>query len=165
MSPKDAVKFAKENGAVCVDFKFLDFLGIWQHFTIPMSEFSEDVFEEGSGFDGSSIRGWQPINASDMLVMPDPATVTMDPFFSAPTLSVIGNIADPITKEDYSRDPRNIARKAEAYLKSTGIGDVVYFGPEPEFFIFDHVRYDTGQQSSYFHVDSEEASGTPARKA
>jgi glutamine synthetase len=157
MTPKEAVKFAKENGAVCVDFKFLDFLGIWQHFTIPMSEFSEDIFEEGSGFDGSSIRGWQPINASDMLVMPDPTTVVMDPFFTAPTLSVIGNILDPITKEDYSRDPRNIARKAEAYLRSTGIGDVAYFGPEPEFFVLDHVRYDTGQASSFFYVDSDEA--------
>jgi glutamine synthetase len=157
MTPKEAVKFAKEKGAVCVDFKFLDFLGLWQHFTIPMSEFDESSFEDGSGFDGSSIRGWQPIHASDMLVMPDPTTVVMDPFFAAPTLSVIGNIADPITKEDYSRDPRNIARKAEAYLKSTGVGDVVYFGPEPEFFVLDHVRYDTGQEGSFFHVDSEEA--------
>ena len=157
MTPKEAVEFAKKNGAVCADFKFLDFLGTWQHFSIPMSEFDESVFEDGSGFDGSSIRGWQPINASDMLVMPDPSTVVMDPFCEAPTVSVLGNIADPITKEDYSRDPRNIARKAESYLKSTGIGDVIYFGPEPEFFILDHVRYDTGQGESYFFLDSEEA--------
>src|SRR5215831_11511856 len=157
MTPKEAVEFAKKNKAVAADFKFLDFVGIWQHFTIPMSEFDEKVFEEGSGFDGSSIRGWQPINASDMLVMPDPESVRMDPFCVEPTVSVIGNIVDPITKEDYTRDPRNIAKKAEAYLKSTGIGDVAYFGPEPEFFILDHVRYDTNQSESYYHVDSEEA--------
>ena len=157
MTPKEAVKFAKENKAVCVDFKFLDFLGTWQHFTIPMSEFDEKIFEEGSGFDGSSIRGWQPINASDMLVMPDPTTVVMDPFCAAETLSVIGNIIDPITKEEFTRDPRNIAKKAEAYLKQSGVGDVCFFGPEPEFFVFDTVRYDTNQSESYYHVDSDEA--------
>ena len=157
MTPKEAIAFAKKHNAVAADLKFLDFIGIWQHFTIPMSEFDEALFEEGSGFDGSSIRGWQPINASDMLVMPDPSTIRMDPFCAEPTVHVIGNIADPITKEDYSRDPRNIARKAEAYLKSTGIGDVAYFGPEPEFFILDEVRYDTNQQESYFHLDSNEA--------
>ncbi|MEY4949077.1 MAG: Glutamine synthetase [Pseudomonadota bacterium] len=157
MTPKEAVKFAKENKAVCVDFKFLDLLGTWQHFTIPMSEFDEKIFEEGSGFDGSSIRGWQPINASDMLVMPDPTTVVMDPFCAAETLSVIGNIIDPITKEEYTRDPRNIAKKAEAYLKQSGVGDVCFFGPEPEFFVFDTVRYDTNQSESYYHVDSDEA--------
>jgi len=157
MTPKEAIAFAKKNNAVAADLKFLDFIGIWQHFTIPMSEFDEALFEDGSGFDGSSIRGWQPINASDMLVMPDPATIRMDPFCAEPTVHIIGNIADPITKEDYTRDPRNIARKAEAYLKSTGIGDVAYFGPEPEFFILDEVRYDTNQQESYFHIDSSEA--------
>jgi len=157
MTPKEAVKFAKENKAVCVDFKFLDFLGTWQHFTIPMSEFDEKIFEEGSGFDGSSIRGWQPINASDMLVMPDPTTVVMDPFCAAETVSVIGNIIDPITKEEFTRDPRNIAKKAEAYLKQSGVGDVCFFGPEPEFFVFDTVRYDTNQSESYYHVDSDEA--------
>src|SRR4029450_12268979 len=156
-TPKDVVKFAKDNKVEAVDLKFLDFLGIWQHFTIPMSEFSEDLFEEGSGFDGSSIRGWQPINASDMLVMPDPETVQIDPFCAEPTVTAICNIVDPITKEDYSRDPRNIARKAEAYLKSTGIGETAFFGPEPEFFIPDEVRYDTNQSESYFHIDSSEA--------
>jgi glutamine synthetase len=157
MTPKEAIAFAKKNNAVAADLKFLDFIGIWQHFTIPMSEFDEALFEDGSGFDGSSIRGWQPINASDMLVIPDPSTIRMDPFCKDPTVTAICNIVDPITKEDYSRDPRNIARKAEAYLKSTGIGDVVYFGPEPEFFILDEVRYDTNQSESYFHLDSEEA--------
>jgi glutamine synthetase len=156
MSPKDALKFMKENKAVCADLKFMDFLGTWQHFTAPMSEIDDSVFEEGLGFDGSSIRGWQAINASDMLVVPDPATAVMDPFTEAPTVSLICNIVDPITKEDYTRDPRHIARKAEAHLKSTGVGDAAYFGPEPEFFILDEVRFDTNQHESYYHVDSVE---------
>jgi glutamine synthetase len=163
MSPKDVLKFAKEKKAVCADLKFLDFLGIWQHFTIPMSEMSEALFEEGSGFDGSSIRGWQPIHASDMLVMPDPATAVMDPFMQHATLSLICNIVDPITKEDYSRDPRNIARKAEAYLKSTGIGDVAYFGPEPEFFILEDVRYGQNQHEGYYFIDSTEGQWNTGR--
>ena len=120
-TPKDVLKYAKENKVEAVDLKFLDFLGTWQHFTMPTSELNEDLFEEGSGFDGSSIRGWQPIHASDMLVVPDPGTAVIDPFMALPTLSLICDIVDPITKESYSRDPRNIAKKAEAYLKSTGI--------------------------------------------
>ena len=156
MTPKDAVRIAREQHAEAVDFKFMDLLGTWQHFTIPLSEYEEDIFEEGLGFDGSSIRGWQAINASDMLVMPDPTTAVMDPFCGVPTLSLICNIVDPITKEDYTRDPRNIARKAEAYLKSTGVGDTAYFGPEPEFFIFDDVRFDQNQHEGYYHVDSVE---------
>ncbi|MBP1689716.1 MAG: glnA [Deltaproteobacteria bacterium] len=153
---KDAMKLAKDNKAVAVDYKFLDFLGIWQHFTTPMSELEDEVFEAGLGFDGSSIRGWQPIHASDMLVMPDASTAIMDPFMAHPTLSLICNIVDPITKEEYSRDPRNIARKAEAYLKSTGIGDTAYFGPEPEFFIFDDVRFDQNAHSGFYYIDSVE---------
>ncbi|MGH7820263.1 MAG: glutamine synthetase beta-grasp domain-containing protein, partial [Candidatus Binatia bacterium] len=164
MSPKDAIKFAKENKSVCVDLKFMDFLGPWQHFTIPMSELDETLFEEGNGFDGSSIRGWQPIHASDMLVVPDPATAVMDPFCEVPTLSLICNIVDPITKEEYTRDPRAIARKAEAYLKSTGIGDVAYFGPEPEFFIFDDIRFDQNQHEGYYHVDSIEGRWNTGRQ-
>ncbi|MGH7896965.1 MAG: type I glutamate--ammonia ligase [Candidatus Binatia bacterium] len=156
MSPKDVMKFIKENKAVCADLKFMDFLGTWQHFTVPLSEVEDEIFEEGLGFDGSSIRGWQPINASDMLVVPDPTTTVMDPFMEVPTVSFICNIIDPITKEEYSRDPRSIARKAEAYLKSTGVGDVAYFGPEPEFFILDDVRFDTNQHESFYHVDSTE---------
>ena len=105
MTPREVVKFAEENGVKMVDYKFLDFVGIWQHFTQPMSEFSEDTFEEGIGFDGSSIRGWQPIHNSDMLIMPDPSTAQIDPFVKATTLSLICNIIDPITKEGYSRDP------------------------------------------------------------
>jgi len=146
----------KENGAQMVDFKFMDFVSTWQHFTVPISEFDEDTFEDGLGFDGSSIRGWQPIHASDMLIVPDPDTALMDPFTAIPTLSLICNIVDPITKENYSRDPRNVARKAEAYLKSTGLGDTAYFGPEAEFFIFDDVRFDLSSNQSFYAVDSSE---------
>jgi glutamine synthetase len=156
MSAKDVIKFAKENKAACVDLKFMDFLGTWQHFTIPMSELSEGLFEEGSGFDGSSIRGWQPINASDMLIVPDPSTAVMDPFTAVPTLSLIGDVVDPITKEEYSRDPRHIAKKAEQHLKSTGIGDVAYFGPEPEFFILEDIRFEQNSHSGYYFLNSNE---------
>src|SRR5574341_290781 len=156
MTPKEVLALAKENKARVVDLKFMDFPGMWQHFTAPMSELGEEVFEEGFGFDGSSIRGWQAIHASDMLVIPDPVTVVMDPFTADPTVTMICNIVDPITKENYTRDPRNISLKAEAYLKSTKIGDAAYFGPEPEFFIFDDIRYDSNTHESYYHVDTEE---------
>jgi len=156
MTPQEVVSFAKENGALMVDFKFMDFVGIWQHFSTPISEFDEDIFEEGLGFDGSSIRGWQPIHASDMIIIPDAATAKMDPFTAVPTLSLICNIFDPITKEGYSRDPRNIAKKAESYLKSLGVGDTAYFGPEAEFFIFDDVRFDSTANQSFYIVDSSE---------
>src|SRR5215813_2815757 len=163
-TPKDVLKLVKDNKVEAVDLKFLDLLGIWQHFTAPPSELGEEVFEEGLGFDGSSIRGWQPIHASDMLVVPDPTTAVMDPFTAIPTLTLICNIVDPVTKEDYSRDPRNIARKAEAYLKSTGIGDVAYFGPEPEFFILEDVRYGQDQHSGYYFVDSTEGQWNTGRE-
>lgn len=156
MTPKDVLAFAKENGAIMVDFKFLDFLGTWQHFTVPMAELGESDFENGYGFDGSSIRGWQPINASDMLIIPDAATAIMDPFMAVPTLTMICNVVDPVTKERYTRDPRYIAQKAEEYLKFTGVGDAAWFGPEAEFFIFDDIRFDTGVNYSYFHIDSVE---------
>jgi glutamine synthetase len=156
MTPKEVLKFAKESKAACVDLKFMDFLGTWQHFTMPMSEMNEGLFDEGAGFDGSSIRGWQPINASDMLIVPDPATAVLDPFTAVPTLSLIGNVVDPITKEEYTRDPRHIAKKAEAHLKSTGIGDVAYFGPEPEFFILDDIRFDQNSHSGYYFLNSDE---------
>jgi glutamine synthetase len=164
ITPKQALDLAKQNKAQFVDLKFNDFLGIWQHFTIPIDELSEAVFEEGLGFDGSSIRGWQAIHASDMLVMPDANTAVMDPFMSLPTLSLICNIVEPITKEPYSRDPRNIAVKAEKYLKSTGIGDVAYFGPEAEFFIFDEVRYEVGVNQSFYKVDSVEGQWNTGRE-
>jgi len=163
MSPRGVLDFAKENKCVVVDFKFCDMLGMWQHFSAPVSELGEDIFTDGLGFDGSSIRGWQPIHASDMLVMPDPATAVMDPFMKDATLSLICNIVDPITKEDYSRDPRNIARKAEAHLKSTGIGDTVFFGPEPEFFILDDLRYHQDQRSGFYQLDSVEGQWNTGR--
>ncbi len=156
MTPKEVLEMAKEKGIKVVDLRFLDFPGIWQHFTVPISELKESSFEDGFGFDGSSIRGWQPINASDMLVVPDASTAQIDPFFEEPTLVLIGDIVDPVTREPYSRDPRNIAKKAEAYLKSTGVGDTAYFGPEAEFFIFDDVRYDNASNGCFYEVDSVE---------
>ncbi len=163
MTPKDVLKFIEEKKIRYVDLKFLDFIGTWQHFTAPVHELKEDVFEEGLGFDGSSIRGWQPIHASDMLVIPDAATAMVDPFMQEPTLSIICNIQDPITKEYYTRDPRNIARKAENYLKSTGIGDVAYFGPELEFFIFDDIRYNQSVNEGYYYIDSVEGQWNTGR--
>ena len=156
MKPKEVLEFARKNGAVMLDLKFMDFPGLWQHFSVPLDQLKESSFEEGFGFDGSSIRGWQPIHASDMLVVPDPETAVMDPVMHHPTLSLICNIVDPITKEAYSRDPRNIARKAEKYLKGTGLGDTAYFGPEAEFFIFDDVRFHQDEHSSFHAVDSSE---------
>ncbi len=156
MTPKQVLEMAKENRARVVDIRFMDFPGVWQHFSVPVSELEETSFEDGYGFDGSSIRGWQPIDASDMLVIPDPSTAVMDPFFEVPTLVLIGNIVDPITRESYSRDPRNIAKKAEAYLKSTGIGDTVYIGPEAEFFIFDSIRFESSRNISFYEIDSVE---------
>jgi len=156
MTPKQVLEFAKENEAKVVDLRFMDFPGVWQHFTVPLSELEASSFEDGFGFDGSSIRGWQPIHASDMLVVPDPATAKMDPFFEVPTLVLIGNIVDPITRESYTRDPRNIAIKAEAYLKSTGIGDTAFFGPEAEFFIFDDIRFESSSNRAFYEIDSVE---------
>ena len=156
MTPKEAVDYAKKNNAQIIDIKFIDLIGSWQHFSVPMSELEEDLFQEGLGFDGSSIRGWQAINNSDMIVIPDSSTTVMDPFTKVPTVSMIGNVVDPITKEKYSRDPRNIAQKAEAYLKSTGIGDTAYFGPEAEFFVFDNIQYDSTANESFYSIDSVE---------
>ncbi len=164
MTPQEVLAMAKENKAKVVDLRFMDFPGIWQHFTIPLSELDESTFEDGFGFDGSSIRGWQPINASDMLVVPDPETARMDPFYDEPTLVVIGNIVDPITHENYSRDPRNIAKKAEAYLKSTGIGDTAFFGPEAEFFIFDDIRFQSTRNSAFYFIDSVEGNWNTGRE-
>ncbi len=161
---KEVMALAKDRGAVMVDLKFMDFVGLWQHFTIPINELNEAVFEEGLGFDGSSIRGWQEIHASDMLVIPDATTAVMDPFMKDPTLSLICNIFDPITKEAYSRDPRNIALKAEKYLKATGIADTAYFGPEAEFFIFDEVRYDTSNHQAFYKIDSVEGAWNSGRE-
>jgi glutamine synthetase len=156
MTPKEVLEFAKKNKARVVDLRFLDLPGLWQHFTVPMSELKEASFEDGFGFDGSSIRGWQAIHHSDMLVVPDATTAKMSPFFKEPTLVLIGNIVDPVTREQYTRDPRYIAQKAEAYLKSTGIGDTAYFGPEAEFFIFDDIRFESSSHRSFYEIDSIE---------
>ena len=153
---RSVVAAAKAQGVQMIDFKFVDFPGTWQHFSIPASALEEDMFSDGLGFDGSSIRGWQSIDESDMLVMPDPATAFRDPFCEVPTLSIICDIVDPITREDYGRDPRNVARRAEAFLKSTGLADTAYFGPEAEFFVFDSIQYDQNAHSSFHFIDSVE---------
>jgi len=154
----------REKEVKAIDLRFVDFLGVWQHFTIPVGKLEEDVFEDGLGFDGSSIRGWQAINESDMLLVPVPDTAVVDPFMTIPTLSMICNVQDPMTREDYSRDPRNVARKAATYLKSTGIADTCFIGPEAEFFVFDDVRFDQNAHEGYFHIDSSEAEWNRGRK-
>ena len=164
MTPKQVLEMAKENDVKVVDLRFLDFPGMWQHFTVPLSELNEESFEDGFGFDGSSIRGWQPIHASDMLVIPDKDSAKIDPFFKEKTLVLIGDIVDPITRESYSRDPRYIAKKAESYLKSTGIGDTAFIGPEAEFFIFDSIRYESGKNVSFYEVDSVEGTWNTSRE-
>jgi glutamine synthetase len=141
MTPDEFLALAKKHQAEMVDLKFVDMLGSWQHCSFPIDLWDADVFKEGLGFDGSSIRGWMGIHESDMLAVPDADTGCIDPFFARPTISVIANIVDPVTGKDFTRDPRNVARKATAYLKDSGIADVCYMGPEPEFFIFDEVRY------------------------
>ena len=163
MKPKDVVEYAKAQGAKMLDVKFLDFPGMWQHFGVPIAHLSEDLFEEGLGFDGSSIRGWQPIHASDMVMLPDSTTAKMDPFTAVPTLSLICNIVDPVTREPYTRDPRNIAIKAEKYLRSTGIADTAFVGPEAEFFIFDDVRFEQTANRGFYQVDSVEGEWNTAR--
>ena len=155
-TPKDVVELMKKEKVEIVDLRFMDFPGLWQHFSVPPREIEEDTFEAGLGFDGSSIRGWQAINESDMLVKPVAETAFIDPFFAAKTLVMICNICDPVTGEDYTRDPRNIARKAANYLKASGIADVAYYGPEAEFFIFDDIRFDQNEHEGYYHIDSVE---------
>jgi len=156
MTAKQVLDMVKEKDIRVVDIRFMDFPGVWQHFTVPISELDESSFEDGFGFDASSIRGWQLIQASDMLVVPDAATAQMDPFFKEPTLVLIGNIIEPITREPYSRDPRYIAQKAETYLKSTGIGETAYFGPEAEFFIFDNIQFGSSSNRAFYEIDSIE---------
>ncbi|WP_084126709.1 type I glutamate--ammonia ligase [Demequina sp. NBRC 110054] len=154
---EEAIAYVKEEGVEFVDIRFCDLPGQMQHFNIPASQFTEDVFTDGAMFDGSSIRGFQAINESDMKLLPDVATAFIDPFRIAKTLVINFSIVDPFTNEPYSRDPRNVATKAIEYLKSTGIGDTAYFAPEAEFFIFDSVRFDTNQHEGYYHIDSSEA--------
>lgn len=157
MTPKDAVSLVHANEAKFVDIRFTDLFGMWQHFSMSAEDFTEELFEAGIGFDGSSIRGFQAINESDMLLVPDPSTVFMDPFYAHPTAAIICSIEDPITRQPYSRDPRYVAEKCEAYLKASGIGDTAYFGPEAEFFLFDSLAYDNDPRRSYYEIDSVEA--------
>lgn len=157
MTPSELTKLIEEKGIKFIDVKFTDLFGQWQHFSMPVEAFNaEDALSEGLGFDGSSIRGFQSIEASDMVLVLDGATAVVDPICEAPTLSLVGDVYDPITREPYSRDPRYIARKAVEYLKGTGIADTAYFGPEAEFFIFDKVMYSAGEYSSAYQVDSIE---------
>jgi len=163
MDTNEVMNFIKDRQVEVIDLKFGDFPGTWQHFTIPVSQVNAELFDEGLGFDGSSIRGWQAIHASDMMVVPDTETAMLDPFSEKTTLSFICSIVDPITREKYSRDPRYIAQKAESYLRSTGIADTAYFGPEAEFFIFDGVRFDQNAHEGYYHIESEEGIWTSGR--
>jgi len=164
MKPEEVVAFVKEKGIQFVDMKFNDLPGLWQHFTIPAGELTDEVFREGLGFDGSSIRGFQEIQESDMILIPDPDTAIVDPICSVPTLSLICDIYDPITKEPYTRDPRFVAKKAESYLKESGIADTSYWGPEMEFFIFDDVRFDQTVHCGYYFVDSIEGEWNTGRE-
>ncbi len=163
MTPKEVLTLIREREVKAIDLRFADFPGTWQHFTIPPSHLEELTFTDGLGFDGSSIRGWQTINESDMLVIPQPETAFIDPFFKATTLVLICSIQDPLTRQDYSRDPRYIARKAVNYMRSSGIADTAHFGPELEFFVFDSARFDQNQHSGYYFLDSTEGAWNSGR--
>src|SRR5438034_7719547 len=154
--PKTVLEFVKKNNVKLLDLRFTDLPGLWHHVSYPMSEFSEASFEEGFGMDGSSIRGWAAIHESDMLLIPDPNFFMLDPFTEVPTLVMIADVIDPVTKQRYDRDPRYIARKAEMYITSTGIADTAFFGAEAEFFIFDNVRFDQREQHGFYYIDAEE---------
>lgn len=163
VSPKEVFDYAQKVGAEMLDLKFVDLLGSWQHCSYPLAELGEEIFESGLGFDGSSIRGWQNIDQSDMLAVCDPDSAALDPFFAEPTVSVIADIIDPITKIEYPRDPRSIAKRAEKYLHDTGIAETAFFGPEPEFFIFDEVRFDQSQNKAFYEIDSVEGAWNSSR--
>ena len=169
MTPKKVIELAKEKGAKIVDLRFIDLPGLWQHFSIPAGDLTEALFAEGIGFDGSSIRGFQTIDESDMLLFPDPATAVMDPFTAHPTLVLICDVKDPITGANYTRDPRYVAKKAEEYVKKTGLADTIYIGPELEFFFLDQVRFDQSYNYGFYYIDSEAGfwnsgrEGTPER--
>ena len=152
----DVLKAIKDKNVAMVDLRLTDLPGMWQHFSVPPSAVDADVLAEGIGFDGSSIRGFQEIQESDMLVVPDPTTAFLDPFTSATTLVLICNIKDPVTGQTYSRDSRHIAQKAETYVKGTGRADSAYFGPEAEFFVFNDVRYGQGMNYAFHEIDSKE---------
>jgi glutamine synthetase len=163
MNAQQALQFGQDKGARMVDLKFCDLVGTWQHITIPFTELSTDVFEEGLGFDGSSIRGWRGIEESDMIILPDPKTALMDPFMTVPTLSLICDVVMPETLQAYDRDPRHVVKKAVAFMQSTGIADTAYFGPEAEFFIFDDVRFEQKNNSAFYSIDSDEGAWNSGR--
>ncbi len=163
-TPAEILDLIKKENVEVVDMRFLDFPGLWQHFSLPAHMIEEDTFTEGLGFDGSSIRGWQAINESDMIVRPDPKTAFIDPFFEHKTLVLICDICDPVTGEDYTRDPRHIARKAENYLQSTGVGDTAFFGPEAEFFILDDIRFGQNEHCGFYYLDSVEGRWNSGRE-
>ena len=162
--PKAVMEFVKKNGIKLLDLRFTDLPGLWHHVSFPIEQFSEASFEEGFGMDGSSIRGWAAIHESDMLLMPDPAWFMQDPFTEVPTLVMVADVIDPVTKQRYDRDPRYIARKAEMYLASTGMADTAFFGAEAEFFIFDNVRFDQREQHGFYFIDAEEGRWNSGRK-
>lgn len=165
MNPKTVLKYASDEGAKFVSVRFTDLPGSWQHLTFPIGELAEDSFEDGFGFDGSSIRGWAAIHESDMLLVPDATRYWMDPFSEEPTLCLVANAVDPITKEGYPFDPRSVAVRAESYLKFTGLADTAYFGPEAEFFVFDSVKFHNEQNSAGYTVDSDEGHWNSGRDA
>jgi glutamine synthetase len=164
MTPTEVLALCREKGIQVVDLRFMDFPGLWQHLSVPVSALTDLSIEDGFGFDGSSMRGWKTISESDMIIVPDPTTAMIDPFMEARTLVMICNVLDPLTREEYPRDPRHIARKAENYLRSTGIADTVFVGPECEFFIFDDIRYDQTTNSGYYFIDSDEGRWNTGRE-
>ena len=165
MNAKSVLKYASEQGAKFVSTRFTDLPGSWQHLTFPISEMDEGSFEDGFGFDASSIRGWAAIHESDMLLIPDPYKVWMDPFAKEPTLCLVCNAVDPISRQGYAYDPRNVAVRAESYLKSTGIADVANFGPEAEFFVFDSVQFENEPQRAGYAINSDEGHWNSGRDA
>jgi glutamine synthetase len=164
MNAKNVLNYATEQGAKFVSVRFTDLPGAWHHLTFPISQLSEDSFEDGFGFDASSLRGWAAINESDMLLVPDPSRVWVDPFAEETTICLIANVVDPITKEGYGLDPRSVAVRAESYLKFTGIADTINVGPEAEFFVFDEVTFHNNQNSAGYSLDSEEGHWNSGRK-
>ncbi len=164
MTPKEVLALAEKNQVRMVDIRFTDLPGLWHHVSFPIHQLDESSFEDGFGIDGSSIRGWAAIHESDMLLVPDPTTALLDPFRDVPTLMMIGDVVDPITKQHYPRDPRHVAKKAEAYLGFTGIADAAYFGAEAEFFIFDNIRFDQRENCGFYFIDAEEGRWNSARE-